>query len=316
MHWARGPDGTATAAARDGAVFNVFSRRTEDMTAKYPDAVEAAVAAAAPGITSFVLDGEAVAVDGAGQLMPFQHLTTRARCVAPHLALVRQCRCGVRVVSVQVRPNPVPLRAAAAKGAVTRRRKWTCVSTPSTCYSSMACRCWTCVSALAWPLAAACVQGVIDSVTLPPPPFNSGCQLPLRVRRALLEAFFSETESVFQVVPSTTLQRARHASAAPVEAGTTEADDGGAARGDDGDDAYLETQLMACVEEAVNWGAEGLMAKPLEGQAAVYRAGTRTKSWMKLKKDFDGRIGGDTLDLVPIAACVAPSRPSRRLKHG
>ena len=71
------------------------------------------------------------------------------------------------------------------------------------------------------------------------------------------------------------------------------------------DDAELEAQIMACAEEAVEWGAEGLMAKPLDGVAGHYRAGTRTKSWMKLKKDFDGRLGGDTLDLVPIAACVA-----------
>ena len=80
VHWARG-GGVSGQDSQAEDVFRVFSRSTEDMTAKYPDAVDAAADAAAPGITSFVLDGEAVAVDGEGRLMPFQHLTTRARCV-------------------------------------------------------------------------------------------------------------------------------------------------------------------------------------------------------------------------------------------
>lgn len=58
----------------------VFSRNCENMTEKYPDVVESISKFIAPGITSFVVDCEAVAWDlQAKKILPFQVLTTRKR---------------------------------------------------------------------------------------------------------------------------------------------------------------------------------------------------------------------------------------------
>jgi DNA ligase 1 len=69
----------------------------------------------------------------------------------------------------------------------------------------------------------------------------------------------------------------------------------------------LERALARAAEDAVARGAEGLMLKPLDGvKQSCYTAGERT--WVKLKSDAVGasggqaRLGGDTFDLVPVAA--------------
>lgn len=62
----------------------------------------------------------------------------------------------------------------------------------------------------------------------------------------------------------------------------------------DGDNTFMEIAL----ENAIQDGTEGLMVKPL---SSVYKIGSRTTEWKKLKKDYLEGIG-DTLDLVPIGA--------------
>ena len=62
--------------------------------------------------------------------------------------------------------------------------------------------------------------------------------------------------------------------------------------------------IEALVASAVSGGCEGVMAKPLTGAGAGYVPGSRTKAWAKLKKDAAGGVGGDTIDVVPVAAYV------------
>ena len=63
----------------DGAV-RIYSRNSEDNTPKYPDIAALIPRVLAPGVTSLVLDAEAVAIDRAtGKVLPFQVLSTRAR---------------------------------------------------------------------------------------------------------------------------------------------------------------------------------------------------------------------------------------------
>ncbi|GMH35511.1 hypothetical protein BSKO_03379 [Bryopsis sp. KO-2023] len=62
----------------DGTV-RIYSRNAEDTTEKYPDIVEIVRGARAEGMTSAVLDAEAVAYDEKEGILPFQVLSTRAR---------------------------------------------------------------------------------------------------------------------------------------------------------------------------------------------------------------------------------------------
>jgi DNA ligase-1 len=69
-----------------GVSVRVYSRHLEDMTAKYPDvalAIKECMGRADEDdatLTSFILDAEVVAYDpGAGRVLPFQRLATRAR---------------------------------------------------------------------------------------------------------------------------------------------------------------------------------------------------------------------------------------------
>lgn len=63
----------------DGAI-SIFSRNSENTTAKYPDLAETLRAARAAGTTSCILDGEVVAYDPEkATLLPFQVPPTRGR---------------------------------------------------------------------------------------------------------------------------------------------------------------------------------------------------------------------------------------------
>lgn len=64
---------------QDGKV-SIFSRHLELMTDKYPDLVELVPKIRGDGVSSFIMEGEVVAVDSAtGELKNFQTLTNRAR---------------------------------------------------------------------------------------------------------------------------------------------------------------------------------------------------------------------------------------------
>lgn len=63
----------------DGSIA-VFSRNSENMSAKYPDMVEQIPRCIKEGVKSFVLDAEAVAYDlEEKKLLPFQELSRRKR---------------------------------------------------------------------------------------------------------------------------------------------------------------------------------------------------------------------------------------------
>ncbi|KAL4991392.1 ATP-dependent DNA ligase [Aspergillus falconensis] len=58
---------------------SIFSRHLEQMTEKYPDVVSLVPQIRGEGVSSFILEGEVVAVDQYGELQPFQILTNRAK---------------------------------------------------------------------------------------------------------------------------------------------------------------------------------------------------------------------------------------------
>ncbi|KAM3500544.1 hypothetical protein MY10362_006310 [Beauveria mimosiformis] len=64
----------------EGGKVSIFSRHLELMTDKYPDLVELVPKIRGDGVSSFIMEGEVVAVDSAsGELKNFQALTNRAR---------------------------------------------------------------------------------------------------------------------------------------------------------------------------------------------------------------------------------------------
>ena len=73
-------DGIRIQVHRDGDEVAVFSRSLDDLTARVPEIVE--VARSIPA-RSFVLDGEALAVDHTGRPRPFQETSGRAARLAP-----------------------------------------------------------------------------------------------------------------------------------------------------------------------------------------------------------------------------------------
>ncbi|KAL4820920.1 ATP-dependent DNA ligase [Aspergillus spinulosporus] len=58
---------------------SIFSRHLEQMTEKYPDLVSLVPQIRGEGVSSFILEGEVVAVDQSGELQAFQILTNRAK---------------------------------------------------------------------------------------------------------------------------------------------------------------------------------------------------------------------------------------------
>ncbi|KAL4924302.1 putative DNA ligase I [Aspergillus undulatus] len=58
---------------------SIFSRHLEQMTEKYPDLVSLVPQIRGEGVSSFILEGEVVAVDENGELQAFQILTNRAK---------------------------------------------------------------------------------------------------------------------------------------------------------------------------------------------------------------------------------------------
>jgi DNA ligase-1 len=63
---------------------SIYSRNSEDNTAKYPDVAAAVLAGLAPGVRSLVIDAEVVAIERAsGKLLPFQVLAGRKKVADP-----------------------------------------------------------------------------------------------------------------------------------------------------------------------------------------------------------------------------------------
>ena len=66
----------------EGGKIHVYSRNQEDNTSKYPDIISRMPSALKDGVTSCIIDSEAVAWDREKQqILPFQVLSTRKRKV-------------------------------------------------------------------------------------------------------------------------------------------------------------------------------------------------------------------------------------------
>jgi DNA ligase-1 len=81
-------DGARIQLHRDGGRVAIWSRRLSDVTRSLPDVV--ALAHAELGRAPFILDGEVLALDGAGRPLPFQDLMRRFRRVNEVEALARE----------------------------------------------------------------------------------------------------------------------------------------------------------------------------------------------------------------------------------
>ena len=81
-------DGARIQLHRDGERVSIWTRRLSDVTKSLPDVVE--TARRELGAAPFILDGEVLALDGAGRPLPFQELMRRFRRVHEVDRLVRE----------------------------------------------------------------------------------------------------------------------------------------------------------------------------------------------------------------------------------
>jgi DNA ligase-1 len=81
-------DGARIQLHRDGERVSIWTRRLSDVTRSLPDVVE--TARRELGATPFILDGEVLALDGAGRPLPFQELMRRFRRVHEVERLARE----------------------------------------------------------------------------------------------------------------------------------------------------------------------------------------------------------------------------------
>src|SRR5499427_5537067 len=81
-------DGARVQLHRDGERVSIWTRRLSDITKSLPDVVE--TARRELGAAPFILDGEVLALDGAGRPLPFQELMRRFRRVHEVDRLVRE----------------------------------------------------------------------------------------------------------------------------------------------------------------------------------------------------------------------------------
>jgi ATP-dependent DNA ligase I len=73
---------------------------------------------------------------------------------------------------------------------------------------------------------------------------------------------------------------------------------------------YDEDRMIDFLTQAVECGAEGIMVKMLDN-GTTYEAGTRSKNWLKVKRDYIGRFA-DTIDVVPIGAWYGNGRKAQK----
>ena len=87
--------------------------------------------------------------------------------------------------------------------------------------------------------------------------------------------------------------------------------------------SYDESKIKTFLLEAIEHGAEGLMVKMLgkvsnvadenlsEAMNSLYEAGTRSHSWLKVKRDYVAGYS-DTIDVVPIGAWWGSGRKAQK----
>src|SRR5262249_56312368 len=95
---------------RDGERVSIWTRRLSDVTKSLPDVVE--TARRELGAAPFILDGEVLALDGAGRPLPFQELMRRFRRVHEVDRLVREMPLSLYFFDCLMAHGPPPIAHA------------------------------------------------------------------------------------------------------------------------------------------------------------------------------------------------------------
>ena len=268
----------------------VFSRVGEDTTPIYKDLAEDVARTllnredgTGQLFTSCILDGEIVPTDrSTGELLPFQALRRRRLPVsAPPLPQTPASSLSSLISSPVTAASPPPhsIEMPTATEAESRPHDgYNCNEDGDTATANDNQDASYDPAFIAFDLLELGGEPLVD--------------MPLRERRSLLSGLVSKSSpEIFRICEDVEVRA-----------------------GNSADVAFVEHTM----DTAVRKGCEGLVVKALDGEKSMYRCGARTRSWLKLKKDYIISVQRDeaeldqdappqtgtmdTIDLVPLAA--------------
>lgn len=269
---------------------SIFSRHLEVMTDKYPDLVELVPKIRSEGVSSFIMEGEVVAVDRqTGELKNFQTLTNRARKdVAIGSITIDVCLYAFDLMYLNGQPL---LDRAFRERRELLKSLFTEIPHHFTWVKSLDATSQDSETVLEFFKQATdqkcegIMVKILDNLPgLPAPPvdINIGDE-------AAVKAQVAASVSEALTLPKSRSSKAKAKSKAKVS-GTAEPEGNG----------DLLAQLLS--EEKKSTGRR----KPL---LATYEPDKRLDSWLKVKKDYSSSF--DTLDLIPIAAWHGQGRKAK-----
>ncbi|KAJ1325885.1 DNA ligase 1 [Microdochium nivale] len=269
---------------------SIFSRHLEVMTDKYPDLVELVPKIRSEGVSSFIMEGEVVAVDRqTGELKNFQTLTNRARKdVAIGSITIDVCLYAFDLMYLNGQPL---LDRAFRERRELLKSLFTEIPHHFTWVKSLDATSQDSETVLEFFKQATdqkcegIMVKILDNLPgLPVPPvdINIGDE-------AAVKAQVAASVSEALTLPKSRSSKAKAKSKAKVS-GTAEPEGNG----------DLLAQLLS--EEKKSTGRR----KPL---LATYEPDKRLDSWLKVKKDYSSSF--DTLDLIPIAAWHGQGRKAK-----
>ena len=278
----------------DGRV-SIFSRHLELITAGYPDLVALVPQIRGPGVSSFVLEGEVVAVDVAtGALRDFQTLTARAR-KGVALADVAVSVCLFAFDLMYLDGEPLLARPFRERRALLRTR-FVPVPNRFTWVRSLDAAAGDdpepVLDFFRQALDAKC-EGIMVKLLDNPADAPQPDEVPEETAggEAVEEEPPMESEKLRLQKPK---GRAKQAKVRPKPTSKSKA--GEDEQGGDKDD-----------EKSTAPAPTSSRRKPL---LATYEPDKRLDSWLKVKKDYDS-AAAETLDLVPVAAWHGQGRKAR-----
>jgi len=309
----------------------VFSRSLEDMSKRFPDVLSSAIGAIRkvppegessgtpaeqgsdliPALSSFIIDGEVVAVDfERAEIRPFQDLSRRLK----EASAAPRREAGSNVASTT---NPYPIiifcfdilyangRSLMALPLRERRKVLRSSFVESAVAAGMG-------------RGQQSLQDSLEPLELQNSPNPQNSLNPVNPANLATPkwdgrgGFCFATGNIYRIGPDTAApgehgEQGEHGANSTVIAEATGKQNSSDTEADSPAQSGIVGQLYSSLKQAVAHRTEGLVVKILDGPASHYRPDERSKSWLKLKKDYIDALG-DSFDVVPVAAWLGKGK--------